>query len=712
MATLTAASLAGEGQQKNNAQTFLEQYGRYPTRLKGIPYHRNAFIETPGVGKSQIVYRTTLGEDRQTRAIVAVENAERQSGCYVLGVQGVGKSSLLESMINQDLNKGYAMIVLDPHGDLIDHVIAQMPEKRVKDAYVLDIEDAAFPFGLNLLTVPRGANDVEKQRAHDRMLHVFEKCFPDTSHMLLEKYLGNIAPVFFAHPGYTIAEIPKFLRDDTFRKHMLSSKAVRLFVREFWEEEYEGMSASRRQTETASLSTRLNRFVRSPIVGNIIGQSSTTIDFRRAIENKEIIFIRLPIKTLPEDAAFIGTMLIAQIHAAIFSFGDLPLEKRPGFSLFVDEFQHFATSDFAEMFTEGRKFGSRVTVAHQFRGQIPEYLASATLTARTKICFQAQGEDAGKIAALFVQEPKNLRTEDIFPHVVKHLLTYGHSERTIDWFIKQYLQQVQSAGRKIKVTSWDAGAMKRLWGYDRKKEMPEVDNPLALLNTLLYEAETKKKWDAPIPYEVLMGFSNCGDGFYNTLRKAVKDGRLSEFQTVKAIENKSQTRALLSGSKEEIDQCIDFLVTLRSVMAILSLEPLGEKKKQSVTEVAQQIISLPRRHALVKIGEGISEIKTLDTPIGVSGRSLELRKIAIKEHTRERYCRPVEVVEEEIYSRRQSNRQFSQQTIRTTASASIICPQCGAEQTNTRFCSSCGQSLATSTQEQAQPRKRFVEDEE
>ncbi len=341
---------------------------------------------------------TVLGELLGQGKPIGIPDTDRYSGMYLLGVQGVGKSSLLEQLIYQDICKNHAVIIIDPHGDLIEHTIAQMPESKLTKTSLLDIEDTAYPFGLNLFGIAPHASDIEQAQALDRVMHVFEKCFPETSRMLLEKYLGNIAPVFFANAdkGYAVSDIPKFLRDDTFREKLLTH--TRYFIKEFWEDEYAAMSHSKRQTETASLATRLNRFVRSPIVGNIIAQSKTTINFRRAIENKEIILIRLPVKTLREDSQLIGTMLIAQIHAAIFSFADTKLEDRPGFSLFVDEFQHFATSDFAEMFTEGRKFGSRVCVAHQFREQLPDYLSRATLTARTLITFQATHDDAMKMS--------------------------------------------------------------------------------------------------------------------------------------------------------------------------------------------------------------------------------------------------------------------------------------------------------------------------
>src|SRR5205807_3137059 len=152
------------------------------------------------------------------------------------------------------------------------------------------------------------------------------------------------------------------------------------------------------------------------LIRNIIGQPETSIDFRRAIENKEVILIKLPLKTVPQDARLIGTLLIALIHAAIFSFADVPEEQRPGFSLFVDEFQHFATSDFSEMFTEGRKFGVRVCVAHQFREQIPDFLRSATLTARTIVTFQTTAKDAGSIADVYKQQATEVKKEDIEPN--------------------------------------------------------------------------------------------------------------------------------------------------------------------------------------------------------------------------------------------------------------------------------------------------------
>jgi hypothetical protein len=583
---------------------------------------------------------TVLGESGKGRE-VTVDDVLRQSGCYVLGVQGVGKSSMLEQMIYQDIRKGQSVIVLDPHGDLVDHALAQMPEKRLQDVALLSLEDTAYPFGLNLFSMNNGANEIEQSQALDRVLHVFEKCFPETSRMLLEKYLGNIAPVFFAHAdvGYGMTDIPTFLLDDTFREGLI--KKSRLFVRRFWENDYGTMSPSVRRSETGSLATRLNRFLRSPIVGNIIGQSKTTIDFRKAIENKEIIFIRLPIKTLKDDATLIGTMLVAQIHAAIFSFADMNLEDRPGFSFYVDEFQHFCSSDFAEMFTEGRKFGARVTVAHQFRGQLPDYLASATMTARTKITFQTTQEDAPELAPVYVDQ-KGKGTIAVDPKPLDKLATYASDNPQcpeIEVFINFYLRPVRSRSKGGKIE------------YMTNSKKLVFDDPSPQLNDLLYRVQKRRDCTLEIPEGLIYGFCGCGETFLRAWEGTPRDEREGCLSADVLFPQEIIERVRRGIVRDSGDEFWRFLWCLRRTMLCLSQKPIGEEKRLTAGEVVQQIINLPRRHALAKIGNDVQELKTLKIPESVSDLVFKQRRQTVVAQTRNKYCRPATEVEEEIIQR-------------------------------------------------------------
>src|SRR5262249_30640004 len=158
-------------------------------------------------------------------------------------------------------------------------------------------------------------------------------------------------------------------------------------VCDFWQTQYDDLSPALRYQRLEPLVGRLESlFMGRALVRNIVGQRQSSIDFRKCIENHEIIFIRLPLKTLGSDARLIGMMLMALIHAATFSFGDLSEHLRPGFSLYIDEFQSFVTSDIAELFTQGRKFCCRMAVAHQNRRQLDTDLQAATMTAATIAC--------------------------------------------------------------------------------------------------------------------------------------------------------------------------------------------------------------------------------------------------------------------------------------------------------------------------------------
>ena len=613
---------------------------------------------------------TLLGYHPEVKDYFLIPDADRFAGMYVLGVQGVGKSSLLEYMIYQDIGvKNTAVIVIDPHGDLINHVIGQVQADDETDCsrmFLFDLQDEAHPFGVNVFSGKKHQTAISQTQAVDRVMHIFEVLWGDVlSQQSLPRYLRAATIALFANPGSTLVDMYDFLLNDSLREKMLRN-VTDPTITQFWEYQYNSKSPSFRYREIAPLINRLESlFMGRSLVRNIVGQSATTIDFRAAIENKEILLIKLPLKTLPQDARLIGTILVAQIHAAIFSFADLPQNKRPGFSLFVDEFQHFATTDFSEMFTEGRKFGARVTLAHQFRDQIPDTLKSvraAMMTPRTKICFQTTPEDAREMAQVFTSEASEVRPEDIDPTPCDYLLTYGHDDPDIRTFIDWYLRPIQSmkkAGR-IEVTTWKIPfafefVLNSMGTYIREK--PKVIDPGPYLNSLLYQVMRTGNFDLPIPPEIILGFSNCGKGFYlvwDSLKKDAKAWYLSpevDFPKELFVETADHKLRWIRPPKGSDEQFFHFLFFLRRTMSRLSFDPIGKRTTRSAAEIAQMLTSLPLRAAFVKSGEDVATIFTEDTPEMVSALIFEKRRGSIKERTHKRYCKPKSEGEQEIKER-------------------------------------------------------------
>ena len=74
----------------------------------------------------------------------------------------------------------------------------------------------------------------------------------------------------------------------------------------------------------------------------------------------------------------------------------MPKELRKDFFLYVDEFQNFATPDFAVILSEARKFKLNLTVANQFIGQIDEDIKNAIFgNVGTQCAFRVGVTDAG-----------------------------------------------------------------------------------------------------------------------------------------------------------------------------------------------------------------------------------------------------------------------------------------------------------------------------
>jgi len=119
--------------------------------------------------------QSRLGRDVQTGRVVDVLQVSRRQGLYITGIQGTGKSVLIENLIIQDIKQNMGVCLLDPHGDLTQAVLARMPEHRVKDVIYLDISDYRHPFGINPFTCSDPTNPFEVQKIVDQVKHIFEK---------------------------------------------------------------------------------------------------------------------------------------------------------------------------------------------------------------------------------------------------------------------------------------------------------------------------------------------------------------------------------------------------------------------------------------------------------------------------------------------------------------------------------------------------------
>lgn len=330
---------------------------------------------------------------RHTRAKFGIKLDDRRRHTYIIGKSGMGKSKLLENFIEEDIQRGNGLAVIDPNGDLIHDTLKKIPAHRINDVILLDPADQEFPVGFNPLEV----DNVElKHFIAQGFVGTLEKMFGHSWGPRLEYILNYTVLALLDYPESTVLGIVRMLTDKNFRKKVVSEIKDPV-VKKFWTTEFATYNDKFASEAVAPILNKVGQFTASSLIRNMIGQVKSTFNFREAMDSKKIILINLSTGRVGEvNSALLGGMIITKLQLAAMSRADTKLEGRIDFFLYVDEFQHFATESFATILSEARKYRLNLTMANQYIAQMDEKVREAVFgNVGTLITFRIGAQDAG-----------------------------------------------------------------------------------------------------------------------------------------------------------------------------------------------------------------------------------------------------------------------------------------------------------------------------
>lgn len=309
---------------------------------------------------------------------VYIGDEDRQRHMYIIGKTGVGKSEFLKDMIIQDINAGRGVCVVDPHGDLVEGVLPRIPASRAEDVIIFDPSDTKRPLGLNIM---EAYTEEERHYIVSAIIGLFYKLYdPHKTGIVgprLEHGIRNAMLTVMCEPGATFIEVQRILTDSAFMQAILP-KVTDPIVRRYWTDQIAQTNDFHKSEVLDYITSKFGRFVTNKLMRNIIGQSKSAFDFREVMDNEKILLVNLSKgKIGEENSSFLGLILIPKILVAAMSRQDIPQEQRKNFYLYVDEFQNFATADFAVILSEARKYKLNLTVANQFTGQMEDEVKNA-----------------------------------------------------------------------------------------------------------------------------------------------------------------------------------------------------------------------------------------------------------------------------------------------------------------------------------------------
>lgn len=325
---------------------------------------------------------------RNKNETFGIYQGDRLLHTYIIGKTGTGKSSLIKTMFMQDVNAGRGACLLDPHGDLAESIMGSISDTDKKDVVYFNLPDPSLLLRYN----PFKKVSYEKRSlVASGVMDVFKKLWSDAWGVKLEHILRHAILTLLDQPNATIADIPKLLLDRSFRTEAMA--AIRNdSVRNFWKKEFPHYN----RYDLLPVLNKVGGMLAHPVIKRVLIENSNEVSLRKALDEGKTIIVNLSKGHIGEDAAHIlGALFVSSLSSAAFSRADMVGEQRTPYMLYMDEFHNFTTLSLVNMFSEMRKFGLGMVLAHQYFHQLDDEIRRAILgNAGTIISFRVGTEDA------------------------------------------------------------------------------------------------------------------------------------------------------------------------------------------------------------------------------------------------------------------------------------------------------------------------------
>ena len=348
------------------------------------PQFKQSRAKTASAPNDMPEFGTLLGTNihRGIEKDIYITHEDRLRHFYIIGQTGTGKTTLMKNMILQDIEEGYGVCFIDPHGTDIEDILGAIPSSRMEDVIYFDPASQDRVIGLNMLEYDLERPE-QKTFVVNELFSIFQKLYganPESMGPMFEQYFRNATLLVMEDPqsGNTLMDISRVMVDSAYRRLKLE-KAKNPVVKQFWQE-----IATKAGGEAALenivpyIVSKFDVFTANDYMRPIIGQQHSTFNFRKVMDERKILLVNLSKGRIGEiNANLIGMIIVGKILMAALSRVDDPQRRFPPFYLHMDEFQNISTNSISAILSEARKYKLGLTIAHQFIAQLEDPIKDA-----------------------------------------------------------------------------------------------------------------------------------------------------------------------------------------------------------------------------------------------------------------------------------------------------------------------------------------------
>lgn len=264
-----------------------------------------------------------------------ITDEERLRHTHIVGATGSGKTVLLENLIYEDIARGYGCLIIDPKGDR--EFLGRIREFSKTQGREIDFKLLSSIYTNESLA--------------------WNPCRVGIAQEIETKLMNAWT---FSEPFYEKACSAALL--EVLKKLGTGSLSLRLLS-----EELEILTKKEKNHPARALHLDIHNLLESTW-GEILlpKDDREELILLNLIRNGHILFVDLPTEGRSRDSARIGKLLLQELLLTSGYLKSYPsLRPQRPFSVYIDEFDAFATQSFISLLNKGRSSGFMIHLAHQ-----------------------------------------------------------------------------------------------------------------------------------------------------------------------------------------------------------------------------------------------------------------------------------------------------------------------------------------------------------
>jgi ABC-type cobalamin/Fe3+-siderophores transport system ATPase subunit len=187
----------------------------------------------------------------------------------LFGKSGVGKTTLLRNMILSDIWNDAGVTVIDPHGQLIDELLEQIPKSRTNHVIFLQPANPHRAVSINIF---EKVDPIYQPLVVSSIVSTFKTIWANAWGQQTEYLLTNFCFALLAyHKPTTILDILKLIIHKEFRDEVFSNLSDGV-LQSFYHTYSNVWDKEQRAKASAPLLNKVSAFATNPLLRAVIGQ--------------------------------------------------------------------------------------------------------------------------------------------------------------------------------------------------------------------------------------------------------------------------------------------------------------------------------------------------------------------------------------------------------------------------------------------------------